>query len=97
MLASNSQTDRDNLELMCVNLDMRTSSEYIARMRVGPLLDARITMPDSTVLFNLPDVPKDVDNLFHKHVSKILYFAKRARVECLSAVTFLSSRVASYT
>ena len=31
--------------------------------------------------------------LFHTHVAKILYLAKRVKAECLAAVAFLSTRV----
>ena len=49
-----------------------------------------LTTPDSSVLFDLRDALKDVDNLFYTHVAKMLYFAKRVRLECLTVVAFLS-------
>ena len=52
--------------------------------------------PASSVLFDVRDALKASDadaKWFHTYVAKILYLAKRVRPECLTAVTFLSTRV----
>ena len=54
--------------------------------------------PAASVLFDVRDAPKateDEAKWFHTHVAKILYLAKRVRPECLTAVAFLSTRVAA--
>ena len=54
--------------------------------------------PASSVLFDVRYAPKASDadaKWFHTHVAKILYLAKRVRPECLTAVAFLSTRVAA--
>lgn len=54
--------------------------------------------PGASVLFDIRDAPKVPESeakWFHTHVAKILYLAKRVRPECLTAVAFLSTRVAS--
>ena len=35
--------------------------------------------------------------MFHRHVAKMLYLAKRARPDCLTAVAFLATRVTNCT
>jgi hypothetical protein len=52
--------------------------------------------PASTNLFDVRDAPKlsaADSKYFHSHVAKVLYLAKRVRPECLTAVSFLSTRV----
>jgi hypothetical protein len=54
--------------------------------------------PAASVLFDVRDALKateDEAKWFHTHVAKILYLAKRVRPECLTAVAFLSTRVAA--
>jgi predicted lactoylglutathione lyase len=54
--------------------------------------------PAASALFDVRDAPKateDEAKWFHTHVAKILYLAKRVRPECLTAVAFLSTRVAA--
>ena len=54
--------------------------------------------PGASVLFDVRDAPKATEQeakWFHTHVAKILYLAKRVRPECLTAVAFLSTRVAA--
>ena len=54
--------------------------------------------PGSSVLFDVRDIPKATEagaKWFHTHAAKILYLAKRVRPECLTAVAFLSTRVAA--
>ena len=54
--------------------------------------------PGASVLFDVRDAPKATESeakWFHTHVAKILYLAKRVRPECLTAVAFLSTRVAA--
>jgi hypothetical protein len=53
--------------------------------------------PASSFLFDVRDAPKasvSESAWFHTHVAKLLYLAKRVRPECLTAVAFLSTRVA---
>jgi predicted lactoylglutathione lyase len=53
--------------------------------------------PAASVLFDVRDAPKSTESeskWFHTYVAKVLYLAKRARPECLTAVAFLSTRVA---
>jgi hypothetical protein len=56
----------------------------------------RVT-PAAACLFDVrDDAPKataDEAKWFHSHVAKVLYLAKRAKPECLTAVSFLSTRV----
>ena len=52
--------------------------------------------PAASNLFDVRDAPKLSDSdskFFHSHVAKVLYLAKRVRPECLTAVSFLSTRV----
>ena len=54
--------------------------------------------PGASVLFDVRDAPKVPESearWFHTHVAKELYLAKRVRPEFLTAVAFLSTRVAS--
>ena len=55
--------------------------------------------PGSSVHFDVRDAPKATEaeaKWFHTHVAKILYLAKSVRPECLTAVAFLSTRVAAF-
>ena len=59
------------------------------------VLEPRRT-PATTNLFDVRDGPKaseDERKWFHTHVAKMLYLAKRVRAECLTAVSFLATRV----
>ena len=50
----------------------------------------------TTALFVVRDAPKATEaeaKLFHTQVAKLLYFAKRVRPDCLTAVAFLTTRV----
>jgi hypothetical protein len=52
--------------------------------------------PATSSLFETRDAPKATaaaSAFFHTHVAKIQYLAKRVRPECLTAVSFLSTRV----
>ena len=52
--------------------------------------------PAASVLFDVRNAPRATETeakWFHTYVAKILYLAKRARPECLTAVAFLSTRV----
>ena len=52
--------------------------------------------PATSALFEVRNAPKlsaPEAAYFHTHVAKIQYLAKRARPECLTAVSFLSTRV----
>jgi hypothetical protein len=53
--------------------------------------------PGTDGLFEVRDsaspVPEEVRVWFHKHVAVILYLAKRARPELLTAVSYLATRV----
>jgi hypothetical protein len=53
--------------------------------------------PASSFLFHVRDAPKasvSESAWFHTYVAKLLYLAKRVRPECLTAVAFLTTRVA---
>jgi hypothetical protein len=53
--------------------------------------------PASSMLFHVRDAPKASESesaWFHTYVAKLLYLAKRVRPECLTAVAFLTTRVA---
>ena len=61
-------------------------------------VDTTKVTPGASVLFDVRDAPKATQQeakWFHTHVAKILYLAKRVRPECLTAVAFLSTRVAA--
>ncbi len=52
--------------------------------------------PAALSLFDVRDAPKlsvEDSKYFHSYVAKILYLAKRVRPECLTAVSFLSTRI----
>jgi hypothetical protein len=52
--------------------------------------------PAASNLFDIRDAPKLSaleSKYFHSYVAKVLYLAKRVRPECLTAVSFLSTRV----
>ena len=52
--------------------------------------------PATSNLFDVRDAPKlsvEESKYFHSYVAKLLYLAKRVRPECLTAVSFLSTRV----
>ena len=53
------------------------------------------SVSDSSMSEMLRDAPEAKAKWFHTHVAKILYLAKRVRPECLTAVAFLSTRVAA--
>ena len=46
---------------------------------------------------DVPAVPEDRRAKFHSLVAKILYLAKRTKPECLTAVSFLATRVTKCT
>jgi hypothetical protein len=59
------------------------------------VIEAKAT-PAASNLFDTRDAPKlstEDSKYFHSHVAKVLYLAKRVRPECLTAVSFLSTRV----
>ena len=52
--------------------------------------------PASSTLFDTRDAPllsPDEAKYFHRFVAKLLYLAKRVRPECLTAVSFLATRI----
>jgi len=59
------------------------------------VIEAKAT-PAASNLFDTRDAPKlstEDSKYFHSYVAKVLYLAKRVRPECLTAVSFLSTRV----
>jgi hypothetical protein len=67
--------------------------EILSECGVG--IECRST-PATLTLFDVRDMPKATtaeSKWFHSNVAKFLYLAKRVRPECLTAVSFLSTRV----
>lgn len=67
---------------------------------VGPDVKALHSTPADGELFNISDWEPLLDKAkddFHTAVAKLLYVAKRARPDVLTAVSFLSSRVTTST
>lgn len=59
-------------------------------------VDVARATPATSELFNVREAPKvsaEEAKYFHTHVAKVLYLAKRVRPECLTPVSFLSTRV----
>ena len=74
---------------------------YIDKCLDGRNVGKRVSSPARDDLFDEPEESEPLDNTskveFHSTVAKLLYLAKRTRVECLCAVSHLSSRVAHPT
>ena len=66
---------------------------------VGTIKGART--PATEGLFDVrPDADMAIEGqrmIFHRHVAKMLYLAKRARPDCLTAVAFLATRITKCT
>jgi hypothetical protein len=91
------------LDYIGMTFDFRVLGEVRVTMAncVGEILDGcgvtttRAT-PATENLFDIRDTEKATDSekkWFHTHVAKMLYLAKRVRPECLTSVSFLSTRV----
>ena len=96
MVTSECQADLDNfgLYLWSVHPETRTNSGEMSGCGVETTKLTR----GASVHFDVRGAPKASDadaKWFHTHVAKILYLATRVRPECLTAVAFLSTRVAA--
>ena len=77
----------------CVKVTMDNCTDDI--LKSCGVTEAKAT-PAASNLFDVRDAPKlsaADSKYFHTHVAKMLYLAKRVRPECLTAVSFLSTRV----
>jgi len=74
-----------------------TMANCVDEILSGCGVDTVRSTPATSNLFDLrDDVPKASANdskWFHSNVAKVLYLAKRVRPECLTAVSFLTTRV----
>jgi hypothetical protein len=73
-----------------------TMENCVNDILAGCGVDIERATPAASSLFEVRDAPKlnaDDAAFFHTHVAKMLYLAKRVRSECLTAVSFLSTRV----
>jgi hypothetical protein len=79
-----------------IAIDMKA---YIAKVLEGRTV-VRAKSPAGEDLFQIPDSPK-LDNVkqkaFHSDVARLLYLAKRTRVDILTVISHLSSRVTEPT
>lgn len=93
----------DVLDYLGMSFDFRVSGEVSVTMDncVHDILkecgvDTTRATPATSCLFDVRDAPKaseDDKKWFHTRVAKVLYLAKRVRPECLTAVSFLTTRV----
>ena len=74
-----------------------TMSGYVDDMLKERGTDRGARTPATEGLFDVRDdvvmASEDQRIVFHRHVAKMLYLAKRARPDCLTAVAFLATRV----
>ena len=66
---------------------------------VGTVKGARTPATEGLfdVRSDIAEVSEEQKITFHRHVAKMLYLAKRARLDCLTAVAFLATRVTKCT
>ena len=66
---------------------------------VGTVKGARTPATEGLfdVRSDIAEVSEEQRITFHRHVAKMLYLAKRARPDCLTAVAFLATRVTKCT
>ncbi len=68
-------------------------------IREGCGVDKCFTTPATDKLFVIRDAPKVTEKeaiRCRSYVAKVLYVAQRVKLECLTAVSFLTSRVGAY-
>ena len=74
-----------------------TMSKYLEELVTTCNISGTADTPAANNLFDIsetaPKLSKQQSDLFHSHVAKCLYVAKRVRPDILLAVSFLSSRV----
>ena len=73
---------------------------YVEELLSGSGIPGVAKSPATDGLFdirNLPAVSEERRAKFHSLVAKILYLAKRTKPECLTAISFLASRVTRCT
>jgi hypothetical protein len=70
---------------------------YLDKMLEGRQTGKKVSTPASDELFNIDELAQRLSapesKVFHSDVAKLLYVAKRTRLEILTAVSFLCSRV----
>jgi hypothetical protein len=82
--------------------DMFTLSmeKYEEKLTEIVITDKRVTSPANDNLFDIPDSPKlskQEAELFHTLVAKLLFLAKRTRIEILLCISHLAGRVSEPT
>jgi hypothetical protein len=91
------------LNYLGMSLDFTASGKVAVTMKncvddilAGSGVSKGRTTPATASLFDVRDAPKATDaeaKRFHSIVAKLLYVAKRVRMDCLTAVAFLTTRV----
>ena len=102
-----SRTDGPVVNYLGMVFDMRHPGEarvsmkgYVDDLLEGSDIPGVARTPATDGLFDIRDVPavsEDRRAKFHSLVAKILYLAKRTKPECLTAISFLATRVTKCT